>query len=236
MFRAPPSRPTSVRGSSFSTRCERSPPAIAAAVVLDPAERPQADAHEPEPEQEDRGEHGESDHDLDHQQLMEGVLRLVQGYCDDEQLTGGKGFDLDAEVGITVHRLNRDRITVGRCGGGLLGREIWLRQGCVARARPDRRPAHGSVRVDPGHVDAGIRLADRVEAAGPAAPRSLDRARDRLGRPLRRPVDPVDEERVQRRVGRDTRDDEPDRGERHEHREQARPERHGAGLYDSRSA
>ena len=57
VFRAPPRRPTSVRGSSFSTRCERSPPAIAAAVVLDPAERPQADTDEPEAEQEHGGEH-----------------------------------------------------------------------------------------------------------------------------------------------------------------------------------
>ena len=41
-----PSRPTSVRGSVASTRCERSPPAIAPAVWPDAVEREQADPHD----------------------------------------------------------------------------------------------------------------------------------------------------------------------------------------------
>ena len=75
-----------MRGSSFSTRCERSPPAIAAAVVLDPAERPQADADEPEAEEEDGSEHRGGDGQLDDQQLVQRVVGLVQRCRNDEEL------------------------------------------------------------------------------------------------------------------------------------------------------
>ena len=102
MFSAPPSRPTSVRGSSFSTRCERSPPAIAAAVVLDPPERPQADANEPEAEQEDGREHRRGDGELDDEQLVQRVVGLVQRHRDDEDLV--RAVDrLEAGRGSAFH-------------------------------------------------------------------------------------------------------------------------------------
>ena len=54
--------------------------------VLDPPERPQADADEPEAEEEDGGEHRGGDRQLDDQQLVQRVVGLVQRCGDDEEL------------------------------------------------------------------------------------------------------------------------------------------------------
>ncbi len=66
--------------------------------VLDPPERPQADADEPEAEHEDRGEHRERDDDLDQEQLVQGVVDLVERRRDDERLPAPERLELHPEA------------------------------------------------------------------------------------------------------------------------------------------
>ena len=115
--------------------------------VLDPAERPQADAHEPEAEEEDGGEHRGGDRQLDDQQPVERVVGLVQRRGDDEELVRCPDrLELHAEARVAVDGVDREGAARGRgCCCAIRG-QVGLRQRRLAGARPDRGPLHGPVR------------------------------------------------------------------------------------------
>ena len=207
---APPRRPTSVRGSSFSTRCERSPPAMAAAVVLDPAEWPQADADEPEAEEEHRGEHRGGDRQLDDQQLVQRVVGLVQRCGDDEELVRVPDrLELHAEAGVASTASTVKGPPAAAAAVALDAVQIGLGQRRLAGARPGRGPAGRSRWRRRRRRGPGWRMRSPSIAPSPAppCPCSSDCA-DRLGaRPGPGAVDAVDEERAQLLVRDDARDD-----------------------------
>ena len=181
-FRAPPRRPTSVSRVVVLDALREVAARDRGGRLLDPAERPQADPDEPEAEHEDRGEHRERDDDLDQEQLVQGVVDVVERGGDDERsgrprvgssCTRKRVPPLAASTvnGVTAQPQPVARAT-GRsgCGGGVSpGRDA------------DRGPANCSAGGREADVHARIRRAEGVDAAGAEAGRAIQRAREGLG-------------------------------------------------------
>ena len=77
--------------------------------MLDPAEWPQADADEPEAEEEHRCEHRGGDRQLDDQQPVERVVGVLQRRGDDEELVRVPDrLELHAEPRIAFDGVHRE--------------------------------------------------------------------------------------------------------------------------------
>ena len=102
---AMPRRPTSVRGSADSTRCERSPPAIDAAVWPMRSSGQQADAHDRPRGEAEREQHAGDHEPLDEQQPVQVLVDLAQRDRHDGDVAGvGVLLGVDAVAGVGRRR------------------------------------------------------------------------------------------------------------------------------------
>ena len=136
--------------------------------LLDPAERPQADADEPEAEEEDGSEHRGGDRQLDDQQLVQRVIGLFQRCRDGEELVRALDrLELHPEARVAIHGVDRERAVRGRgdrCARSRAGRAV------TAAFSPGRvlLPAHWTVPFGDGaDVEPWIGRCDRVDGAEP---------------------------------------------------------------------
>ena len=187
--------------------------------VLDPDERPQAQADEPEPEADDRGDDPERHQQLDQEQVVERRVDLVQRRGHDELRAVGEDLEVRAVVDRPV-RPDRDVLLLVRSGRAAL-RETRLRQSRLPSKRLGWPPEHATVGGDAAYVDPGSGLRELLQRPGGEAPARelrLDAVRDSGSRV----VDAAREERALRGVGGDVRGEEPDDGEGGEHEQQPR--------------
>ncbi|MCY7302426.1 MAG: hypothetical protein LH654_05205 [Thermoleophilia bacterium] len=125
---------------------------------------------------------------------MEGVVNLVERGGHDEDLVAvAEWFEAHAEARVSADRRDGERIvSLHRCSC-TFGRKDRLRQWRLAGAGSDRGRADNPTGIDRADVDAGVRLAERVESAG-AGPPTPERALDRLRARRHRAVNAIDEE------------------------------------------
>ena len=228
-FRASPSRPTSVRGSVVSTRCERSPPAIAAAVwpMRSSGSRPTRTTTSAKPPMSTRTP----------TITIPSTSEQLR-----ERLVGGRHRDRgDGDRAVARGRGQHAVVAVrGLDGLGLADRDV----------RRQRRRVAGLVRVQEALVEhragaaallaVGLRRRARPRRQAASAARTVlerrpvivELALEARGRALQLRVDAVDRVRALRGVGDGADEQHPDRGDDEHARDQPPAQRrdHGRGA------